>query len=43
MQAVDRVVDQELGRDVPDWRVKNACPPCSYEERISTNVLALYA
>jgi hypothetical protein len=24
-------VDQKLGRDGPDWYMKNACPPCSYK------------
>ena len=23
-----------LGRDTPDWRVKNACPPCRYKVRV---------
>jgi hypothetical protein len=27
------LVNAELQRDTPDWRVKNACPPCTYEER----------
>lgn len=42
IQAVERVVDEELGRNAPDWRVKNACPPCAYEERIVADVLVLY-
>lgn len=27
---VDARVQAALGRDVPDWRVKNACPACLY-------------
>ena len=34
LRLVKGLVDQELGRDVPDWRVKHACPPCTYEECI---------
>ncbi|KAJ7467356.1 hypothetical protein B0H11DRAFT_2306441 [Mycena galericulata] len=29
--VVDRRVEVELGRDAPDWRLKNACPPCLYK------------
>jgi len=32
IRSVERLVTLELGHDVPDWRVKNACPPCTYEE-----------
>ncbi|PPR04386.1 hypothetical protein CVT24_013215 [Panaeolus cyanescens] len=28
---VDRLVQKELGRDVENWRVLHACPPCMYE------------
>ncbi|KAH9920365.1 uncharacterized protein B0H18DRAFT_881127 [Fomitopsis serialis] len=31
LRAVQKRVDRVLGRDVPDWRVMNACPPCGYE------------
>ncbi|KAJ6487325.1 hypothetical protein DFH09DRAFT_948590 [Mycena vulgaris] len=24
-------VDRELGRDAPDWRMKNCCPSCTYK------------
>ncbi|KAG2101883.1 uncharacterized protein F5147DRAFT_746939 [Suillus discolor] len=34
LQDVDRQVSVALGRDSPDWRVLNACPPCSYELRM---------
>ncbi|KAF9489129.1 hypothetical protein BDN71DRAFT_1402123, partial [Pleurotus eryngii] len=30
-QQVTTHVQQALGRDTPDWRVLNACPPCTYE------------
>jgi hypothetical protein len=30
LSTVDRRVDKELGRDAPDWRLKNACPGCTY-------------
>ena len=39
LQIVEALVNKELGRDAPDWRVKHACPPCTYEECISTYVL----
>ncbi|KAJ6528195.1 hypothetical protein B0H19DRAFT_1083718 [Mycena capillaripes] len=29
--AVDRRVQVVLGRDSPDWRLKNACPACLYK------------
>ncbi|KAI5984616.1 hypothetical protein EDD15DRAFT_2390391 [Pisolithus albus] len=36
--AIKRIVDGHvaaaLGRDTPDWRVKNACPPCRYKVRL---------
>ena len=32
LRSIKKLVDQELGRDVLDWRVKNTCPPCTYEE-----------
>jgi hypothetical protein len=28
---VDRLVQQALGRDTPNWRVLNACTACNYE------------
>ncbi|KAJ7233544.1 hypothetical protein C8J57DRAFT_1577441 [Mycena rebaudengoi] len=28
---VDQRVKAVLGRDTPDWRLKNACPPCVYK------------
>ena len=31
LRAVDKQVQRVLGRDTPDWRVLNACPPCGYE------------
>ncbi|KAL7278859.1 hypothetical protein ACG7TL_006690 [Trametes sanguinea] len=31
LRAVDKRVAQALGRDAPDWRVKNSCPCCCYE------------
>ncbi|KAF9487279.1 hypothetical protein BDN71DRAFT_1485354 [Pleurotus eryngii] len=30
-QQVTTHVQQALGHDTPDWRVLNACPPCTYE------------
>ncbi|KAJ6569171.1 hypothetical protein B0H19DRAFT_1209333 [Mycena capillaripes] len=30
-EVVDRRVQVALGRDTPDWRLKNACPPCMYK------------
>ena len=32
-QEVERRVMAALGRDDPDWRVLNACPPCNYVVR----------
>ena len=32
LRSIEEIVNQELGRDVPDWRVQHACPPCTYEE-----------
>lgn len=29
--VVAREVQQSLGRDAPDWRLKNACPACTYQ------------
>lgn len=29
-REVKRRVDVALGRDSPDWRVLNSCPPCAY-------------
>ncbi|KAL7283095.1 hypothetical protein ACG7TL_002520, partial [Trametes sanguinea] len=31
LRHVDQRIQASLGRDTPDWRVKNACPPCGYE------------
>ncbi|TFY51052.1 hypothetical protein EVJ58_g10764 [Rhodofomes roseus] len=31
LQEVRRRLDVALGRDGPNWRVKNACPACSYK------------
>jgi len=36
LRSIEKLVNQELGRGTPDWRVKHACPPCTYEECIST-------
>lgn len=30
-EVVDRRVQVALGRDTPNWRLKNACPPCLYK------------
>ena len=35
LRSIEKLVSQELGRDTADWRVKHACPPCTYEECIS--------
>ena len=39
LRSIEGLIDIELGRDTPDWRVKHACPPCSYEECINTHVV----
>ncbi|KAJ7084524.1 hypothetical protein B0H15DRAFT_923560 [Mycena belliarum] len=31
LALVERRVQKALGRDTPDWRLKNACPPCMYK------------
>ncbi|KAJ7500260.1 hypothetical protein B0H11DRAFT_1714849 [Mycena galericulata] len=31
LDRVDRRVKKVLGRDAPDWRLKNACPACTYK------------
>ncbi|KAI0367348.1 hypothetical protein BV20DRAFT_1037720 [Pilatotrama ljubarskyi] len=31
LQVVEHQVMQELGRNTPDWRALNACPPCTYQ------------
>ena len=31
LRIIDQRVDAAFGRDTPDWRVLNACPPCTYE------------
>ncbi|KAI0363067.1 hypothetical protein BV20DRAFT_1040098 [Pilatotrama ljubarskyi] len=30
-RQIEHQVMQELGRDSPDWRALNACPPCAYQ------------
>ncbi|KAI0667165.1 hypothetical protein C8Q78DRAFT_932730, partial [Trametes maxima] len=31
LRAIDKKVTVALGRDTPDWRVRNACPACCYK------------
>ncbi|KAF8133486.1 hypothetical protein K438DRAFT_1507353, partial [Mycena galopus ATCC 62051] len=31
LSNVDKKVAKELGRDGPDWRLKNCCPACTYK------------
>ncbi|KAJ7435593.1 hypothetical protein B0H11DRAFT_1755896 [Mycena galericulata] len=31
LDRVDRRVKKVLGRDAPDWQLKNACPACTYK------------
>ncbi|KAG6809022.1 hypothetical protein H0H92_001927 [Tricholoma furcatifolium] len=31
LRIIDSRISKELGRDTENWRVLNACPPCSYE------------
>lgn len=31
LQTVDSRVNKALGRDAPDWRLKNCCPACTYK------------
>ncbi|KAI0083017.1 hypothetical protein BDY19DRAFT_981236 [Irpex rosettiformis] len=31
LRRVKQDVDHALGRDTPDWRIKNACPCCNYK------------
>jgi hypothetical protein len=31
LRIVDKQVQGALGRDTPNWRVLNACPPCTYK------------
>lgn len=31
LRIVDKQVLEALGRDSPNWRVQNACPPCTYK------------
>ena len=33
---VNRRVQEVLGQDSPNWRVLNACPPCTYEVGLTT-------
>ncbi|KAJ7710742.1 hypothetical protein B0H17DRAFT_1190439 [Mycena rosella] len=44
LQNVDARVQKVLGRDAPDWRLKNCCPACTYkldgEEKLIFEMLA---
>ncbi|KAG2126016.1 hypothetical protein DEU56DRAFT_700369, partial [Suillus clintonianus] len=31
LRGVDKKINEILGRDTPNWRILNACPPCTYE------------
>lgn len=31
LRVIDKQVNQTLKHDTPDWRVLNACPPCTYK------------
>lgn len=31
LRAIDKKVKHALKHDAPDWRVRNACPPCTYK------------
>ena len=31
LRRVGQIINQKLGRDTPDWRLLNACPPCGYK------------
>ncbi|EIW53126.1 uncharacterized protein TRAVEDRAFT_81512, partial [Trametes versicolor FP-101664 SS1] len=31
LRVIEKRIKTRLGRDTPDWRVKNACPACCYE------------
>ncbi|KAG1885372.1 hypothetical protein F4604DRAFT_1878101 [Suillus subluteus] len=31
LRGVDKKINETLGRDTPNWRILNACPPCTYE------------
>ena len=31
LRIVDKQIREALGRDTPNWRVMNACPPCTYK------------
>lgn len=33
LRIIDKRVLKALGRNTPNWRVLNACPPCGYEVR----------
>ncbi|KAG8681486.1 hypothetical protein FRC09_017454, partial [Ceratobasidium sp. 395] len=30
-RVAQRRLDQAMGRDSPDWRIKHSCPPCTYK------------
>ena len=36
LRIVNRRVQEVLGQDSPNWRVLNACPPCTYEVGLTT-------
>lgn len=38
LRAVDKQVAAALGRDTPNWRVLNACPPCTYKVRSNHSI-----
>ncbi|KAG1783675.1 hypothetical protein EV702DRAFT_1040208 [Suillus placidus] len=31
LHGVDKKINEILGHDTPNWRILNACPPCTYE------------
>ena len=35
LHHVKQKVDVTLGRDTPNWRALNACPPCNYEVQLA--------
>jgi len=36
LHIVDKQVWEALGRDIPNWCVLNACPPCTYKVGINS-------
>jgi hypothetical protein len=34
LRTIDTQVSEALGRNAPDWRALNSCPPCGYEVRM---------